>query len=115
LRCPDVLGGKRQRQYRRNFAILAKYGVRIAIGSDQFRSTSIPEALAIHKAGLMTPASLLRALSSDTADTILPERSPFNLAEGSPADFLVFDADPIADFTAIQRIRLRVKDGQELP
>jgi hypothetical protein len=101
--------------YRRNFAILEKYGVRIAIGSDQFRSTSIPEALAIHKAGLMNSASLLRALSSDTADTILPARSPFNLAEGSPADFLVFDTDPVADFTAIQHIRLRVKDGQQLP
>jgi imidazolonepropionase-like amidohydrolase len=52
--------------YRHNFAILTKYGVRIAIGSDQYRSTSIPEALAIHKAGLMASGPLLRALSTDT-------------------------------------------------
>jgi hypothetical protein len=101
--------------YRHNFAILAKYGVRIAIGSDQYRSTSVPEALAIHKAGLMDTASLLRALSSDAAATIFPARSPFNLAEGSPADFLVFGTNPVADFTAIQQVRLRVKDGRELP
>jgi imidazolonepropionase-like amidohydrolase len=101
--------------YRHNFAILTKYGVRIAIGSDQYRSTSIPEALAIHKAGLMASGPLLRALSTDTANTILPARSPFNLTEGSPADFLVFDTDPVADFTAIERIRLRVKDGHQIP
>jgi hypothetical protein len=29
--------------------------VPIAIGSDQFRTTSVAEALEIHKAGLMTP------------------------------------------------------------
>jgi len=101
--------------YRHNFAILAKYGVRIAIGSDQFRGTSIPEALAIHKAGLMDTASLLRALSSDTAAVIFPGKAPFTLTEGAPADFLVLGADPLADFSAIQRIRLRVKGGQELP
>jgi hypothetical protein len=113
-----ALGGFRQAMldvYRHNFEILAKYGVRIAIGSDQFRSTSIPEALAIQKASLMNPASLLRSLSSDAADTVLPNRAPFNLSEGAPADFLVFDTDPVSDFTAIQHVRLRIKDGRELP
>jgi hypothetical protein len=101
--------------YRRNMAILTKYDVRIAIGSDQYRSTSIPEALAIHKAGLMDSRSLLRALSTDSARTILPGRSSFDLTKGSSADFLVFEADPVADFSAIERIRLRVKDGQRIP
>jgi imidazolonepropionase-like amidohydrolase len=63
----------------------------------------------------MASGPLLRALSTDTANTILPARSPFNLTEGSPADFLVFDTDPVADFTAIERIRLRVKDGHQIP
>jgi imidazolonepropionase-like amidohydrolase len=101
--------------YRHNFAILRKHGVRIAIGSDQYRSTSIPEALAIHKAGLMASVPLLCALSTDAANAIFPARSPFNLREGSPADFLVFDTDPVSDFTAIERIRLRVKDGHQIP
>jgi len=101
--------------YRHNFEVLTRNGVRIAIGSDQYRSTSVPEALAIHKAGLIAPAHLLRALSTDTANTILPSRSSFNLTEASPADFLVFDTDPVADFTAIERIRLRVKDGRQIP
>jgi imidazolonepropionase-like amidohydrolase len=41
--------------------------------------------------------------------------STFNLREGSPADFLVFDTDLLADFTAIERIRFRVKDGYQIP
>jgi hypothetical protein len=100
--------------YRHNLAVLTRHGVRIAIGSDQFRSTSIPEALALHEAGLMTPTALLRALTTDTAATVFPKRAPFGLAEGAPADFLVFDESPLADFTAIQRVRRRVKAGTEL-
>lgn len=101
--------------YRHNLTTLAAHGVTIAIGSDQFRTTSVAEALEIHKAQLMTPAALLRALTIDAAATIFPGRAPFGLAEGAPADFLVLDADPLQDFTAIQRIRLRVKSGRELP
>ena len=40
-----------------NFDVLKRHGVKIAIGSDQFRSTSVPEALAIAQAGLMTSAA----------------------------------------------------------
>jgi imidazolonepropionase-like amidohydrolase len=101
--------------YRQNFERLRRHGVRLAIGSDQFRSTSVPEALDIHKAGLLSSAELLRALSVDAAATIFPARAPFGLAEGAPADFLVFAADPLADFTAIRRISRRVKAGETLP
>lgn len=56
----------------------------------------IPEALAIHAAGLMRPAALLRALTTDAAATIFPQRGPFGLAEGTRADFLILDANPLA-------------------
>ena len=100
--------------YRHNFAVLTRRGVRIAIGSDQFRSTSVPEAMDIQKAGLLTPAAALRALSTDAAATIFPRRAPFGLAEGAPADFVVLDANPLDDFSAIQRVGMRVKSGVEL-
>jgi imidazolonepropionase-like amidohydrolase len=99
---------------RHNLDVLAGHGVTIAIGSDQFRATSVAEALEIHKAGLMTPAALLRALTVDAAATIFPARAPFGAVERAPADFLVLDGEPLVDFTAIQRIRLRVKAGEEL-
>ncbi len=102
------------RVYRVNLARLSAHGVRLAVGSDQFRSTSVPEAVALAKAELLSPAALLRALTIDTPATIFPRRAPFGLAEGAPADFLVFDDDPLADFSAITRIARRVKAGEEL-
>ncbi|MBX9600369.1 MAG: amidohydrolase family protein [Bryobacteraceae bacterium] len=100
--------------YRHNISVLARNGVRLAIGSDSFRGTSVAEALAIHQTGLMPAADLLRALSTNGAVAVFPRRAPFGLAEGAPADFLVLDQDPLADFNAITRIRTRVKSGQEL-
>jgi hypothetical protein len=100
--------------YRHNLSVLTTAGVVAALGSDQFRTTSLAEALEIHKAGLMDPATLLRALSIDAAATIFPDRGPFGLAEHARADFLVLDANPLVDFSAVQRIRLRVKAGREL-
>jgi imidazolonepropionase-like amidohydrolase len=101
--------------YRHNFAILAKHGVRIAIGCDQFRSTSVREAIEIHKARLITSPLLLRALSSDAAATIFPERAPFGLTEGAPADFLVFESSPLASGLYGRRTtRQRIRAGQPL-
>ena len=101
--------------YRHNFSVLARHAVRIVIGSDQFRSTSLPEAIDIQKAALLTPAAALRALTVDAAATIFPRRAPFGLAEGAPADFVVLNGNPLLDFAAIQHVRMRVKSGRELP
>ena len=62
----------------------------------------------------MPKADLLRALSSDAAAVILPSMAPFGLVDGAQADFLALDGNPLEDFSAITRITLRVKDGQEL-
>jgi hypothetical protein len=100
---------------RSNLSVLRRHGVRIAIGSDAFRSTSVPEALAIAQAGLMTSAEVLHALSVTTPAAIFPERAPFGLAEGTPASFIAFDRDPLTDLAAIASVSLRVKEGRELP
>jgi hypothetical protein len=97
-----------------NFDVLKRTGVRIAIGSDQYRSSSVPEALTIAQAGLMTRADVLQSLSVTTPATIFPGRAPFGLAEGAPASFLAFDRNPLEDLESITRISLRVKDGREL-
>jgi len=57
---------------------------------------------------------LLRALSTDGAATVFPSGAPFGLVDRARADFLVLDANPLTDFTAIARIRTRVKAGREL-
>jgi imidazolonepropionase-like amidohydrolase len=97
-----------------NFNVLKRYGVKIAIGSDQTRSSSVPEALIIAQAGLMTSAELLQSLSVTTPAAIFPQRAPFGLAEGAPANFIGFDGNPLEDFESITKVSLRVKAGQEL-
>jgi hypothetical protein len=97
-----------------NFDVLKRHGVKVAIGSDQFRSTSIPEALAIAQAGLMTSADVLQSLSVTTPAAIFPQRAPFGLAEGAPANFIGFERDPLEDLESITRVSLRVKGGREL-
>jgi hypothetical protein len=98
-----------------NFDILKRHGVKIAIGSDQFRSTSVPEALAIAQAGLMTSAEVLQSLSVTTPAAIFPQRAPFGLAEGAPASFIAFDRNPLEELDSITRVSLRVKAGREMP
>jgi imidazolonepropionase-like amidohydrolase len=97
-----------------NFDVLKRHGVKIAIGSDEFRSTSVPEALAIAQAGLMTRAEVLQSLSVTTPTAIFPQRAPFGLAEGAPASFIAFDRNPLEDLESITRVSLRVKGGREL-
>ena len=97
-----------------NFDILKRHGVPIAIGSDQYGSSSVPEALTIAQAGLMTRAEVLQSLSVTTPAAIFPQRAPFGLAEGAPASFIAFDRNPLEDFESITRVTLRVKDGREL-
>ena len=97
-----------------NFNLLKRHGVRIAIGSDEYRSSSVTEALTIAQAGVMTNAEVLRSLSVTTPQAIFPQRAPFGLAEGAPATFIAVDRDPLDDLEAITKISLRVKGGREL-
>jgi imidazolonepropionase-like amidohydrolase len=100
--------------YRHNLELLRRHRVRIAIGSDNFRGTSVDEALQLHAAGLMEPPELLRALSIDGPAAVFPNHRPSGVEEGALADFLVLEGNPLEDFSAIRRIAIRVKAGEEL-
>ena len=100
---------------RHNFELLAKHGVRIALGSDDTKGTAVGEALELHAAGLMSALQLLNALAVTGPRAVDPRRRPSLPLEGAPADFLVLDADPLSDFASIRKIRMRVLDGKILP
>ncbi len=99
---------------RSNFNVLKRHRVKIAIGSDEYGSTSVPEALAIARSGMMTSVEVLQALSVTTPAAIFPQRAPFGLAEGALANFIGFERDPLRDVESITRVSLRVKEGFEL-
>ena len=99
---------------RSNLQLLHESGVAIAIGSDNFATTSVAEATYIDELGVFDRSTLLRLLSETTPRSIFPERMIGVLADGYEASFLALDANPLEDFGNIRKIRLRVKEGRIL-
>jgi hypothetical protein len=97
-----------------NLRLLKKHGVKIAIGSDSYRQTSLAEALNLQKLEAFDNRALLKMWCEDTAASIFPNRKIGQLKEGYEASFLVLSGDPIQDFTNVQKIEMRVKQGEIL-
>ncbi len=99
---------------RRNLTLLKKYKVKIALGSDSYRSDTLPEALYLESLHVFDKRSLLAIWCTATAKTIFPKRKIGELKEGYEASFLVLRSNPIQDFSAVQHINVRVKQGHVL-
>jgi hypothetical protein len=97
-----------------NLSTLHAAGVRIAIGSDRFRNADTSEVDALARLRIFDNATLLHAWSVVTPQTIFPARKIGSLETGAEASFLALDGNPLVDFSATKRIRLRVKQGHVL-
>lgn len=97
-----------------NLNVLRKHHVSIAIGSDSFRQTALPEALSLAKLNSLDNLTLLKMWCEATAATIFPKRKIGYLKDGYEANFLVLTADPIADFANVKTIEQRIKHGEPL-
>ncbi|MBC8143032.1 MAG: amidohydrolase family protein [Armatimonadetes bacterium] len=95
---------------KRNLQMLRKYGVQIAVGSDNYGQGPWGEAEYLRNSGIFTDRELLR-MWCESSRTIFPKRKIGHLAEGYEASFLVIDADPSQDIRRLKQIRLRVKQG----
>ena len=98
----------------RNLRLLKKHGVNIAIGSDEYRKTSAPEARYLHELGVYSNLELLKIWCENTAATIFPKRRIGHLKDGYEASFLVLSANPLEDFQNTGKIEMRVKQGKLL-
>jgi len=98
-----------------NLRTLLRHGVRIALGSDRYRSTSTAEALALHRLAVADNLTLLKMWCETTPATIFPGRRIGRLRDGYEASFLVLDGNPLDDFANTGRIRMRVSQGRVLP
>jgi len=94
-----------------NLRLLKRYGVKLLIGSDQFRQTSLPEILLISSSAVFTNLELLKMACEGTPRAIFPQRKIGFLREGYEASFLVLDGNPLMNFEEIKNIRLRFKQG----
>ena len=97
-----------------NLSILKKHGVRITVGSDSYRQTSLVEAMNLHKLGVFDNRTLLKMWCETTSAAIFPNRRIGLLKEGYEASFLVLKGNPLDDFTNVQKIDKRVKQGEIL-
>jgi imidazolonepropionase-like amidohydrolase len=97
-----------------NLQILLKHGVPLAVGSDQYGETSMPEALKLYRLKAFDNLTLLKMWCEETAATIFPNRKLGHLKEGYEASFLVLGGDPLHDFNNVQKIEMRVKQGEIL-
>lgn len=97
-----------------NLQQLKKFGVAVAIGSDNYRATSVPEALSLARLQVFDNATLLRMWCETTAATIFPGRKIGQLKAGYEASFLVLSENPLKDFSIIKKIESRFKQGELL-
>lgn len=97
---------------RDNLRLLREAGVPILIGTDG-HGPIFPEAEHIVELGVATPAEVTRMVL-ETAPVLFPERRIGCLDAGCEADFLVLDADPTVDVTALRRIDRRIMQGARL-
>lgn len=94
-----------------NLRTLLRRHVVIAIGSDNYRETSVPEAMYLQHLGVFSNLELLLIWAEVTPRAIFPKRQIGRLADGYEASFLALEENPISDFANTGRIALRVKQG----
>lgn len=123
--CGLVLGGRPpswpsediadiQRLQKANISLLLQHNVLLAVGSDSPMDSSVGEAEYLFKLGIIDAATLLNMWTLNGARAIFPERKIGVLKDGYEASFLAFEGNPLEDFSAIKKIKLRFKQGNIL-
>jgi len=109
----DADGAKYREVYLHNLQLLARYGARIAIGTDMRGSVS-EEVLYISSLGVFDNRELLNMLTQTTPQAIFPSRKIGSLREEYEASFLALNANPLDDLQNVKHISIRVKQGNVL-
>ena len=97
-----------------NLRLLHDAGVVLAMASDLYSADSRAEAEYLRELGVFSPRELLGIWTEQCANTVFPDRQIGRLAEGYETSFLVLDGDPLEDWSALESITLRYKDGLQL-
>ena len=98
---------------RDNLRLLLQHHVPLAIGSDH-ADTSLAEVLNLRSFELFDNLTLLNMWCETTPRAIFPGRKIGRFEEGYEASFLALGGNPLDDFTQVQSIRSRFKQGMPL-
>ncbi|HEU5220224.1 MAG TPA: hypothetical protein VFU23_16300 [Gemmatimonadales bacterium] len=96
---------------RENLRLLTRYDVRIAVGPDMYGSTARREINSLRRLRVWDDRTILRMWYETTPRSIFPGRRIGRFEEGYEASFLALSRNPLEDFTAVDSIALRVKQG----
>lgn len=102
---------KIQATQRKNIELLRRSGVRITIGSDNFATTSLEEAMYLKSLNVFSNLELLNMWCTTSVETIFPARKVGHLREGYEASFIVLRGNPLDDFEKVKNIHSRFKQG----
>jgi hypothetical protein len=97
-----------------NMKLLRAAGVRILLGSDEFRRDVVPELQSLRLLGMFSDCELLRMDTETTAQAAFPNRKIGKLQDRYEASFLVLDRDPAANLDNLNSISMRVKQGRRI-
>lgn len=100
--------------YKESMKRLRNAGVKLAVGSDDVRGTSVEEAMYLHAMRAVDDTALLKMWTEITPQTIFPKRKIGLLKEGYEASFLALEGNPLEDFRNVKKIKLRIKQGHFL-
>ena len=100
--------------FSRNLQLLARHHVQIAIGSDSYAKSSLPEVMSLYGLKVFDNLNLLKMWCEATPQTIFPNRRIGRLKDGYEASFLVLAGDPLQDFMNVKKIEMRIKQGEVL-
>ena len=94
---------------------LHKAGVILALGADQNGQTSMVEAnYLLNELEVFDRLAVLKILAENTPATIYPDRKLGRLKEGYEASFLALKGNPLKNWSYVDSINLRVKEGSVL-
>jgi imidazolonepropionase-like amidohydrolase len=96
-----------------NIALLHRVGVRVVVGSDH-AETSLAEVMQLGRFHLFDNLTLLKMWCEDTPASIFPDRRIGRFDEGYEASFVALAGNPVEDFSQVQRIVRRFKQGVNL-
>lgn len=96
---------------RDNLRRLLAAGVPLALGSDRFDATVRAEIDYLAGLRMMSPPQLWRAAVEYTPSLLFPQRRVGRIAEGFEANFIVLAENPLRAPTALDAIRLKVRNG----
>jgi imidazolonepropionase-like amidohydrolase len=97
-----------------NLKTLIATGVTIVIGADTPADTTTAEAAYLESLEILDNAAMLRMWGTATPEAIFPNRKIGAIRDGYEASFLALEADPLVDWGATRKIRMRFKQGLPL-